>query len=585
MPPSKSKKAKVSLVKSAFTGFFQKAIDALTQRKSEQAKEPKAELKAPKKPYRVVELFAGVGGFRIGLEKVMDGKAFKVVWSNQYEPGSAKQWASRVYEYQFPDTKDSKHSNKLVEDAIAAGEVPAHDVLVGGFPCQDYSVAKPNNQSKGIEGKKGVLWWSIYEIAKKHKPEFLILENVDRLVKSPAKQRGRDFAIMLKCLADLGYVVEWRVINAAEYGMPQRRRRVFIVGYKAKEKLGQLRAEQTPENVLLNDGVLARAFPVQTIKPSVALDDDEEESEDDLEVQEQMDLFQEASWAPARTIIEGDPHEITENFNKGNAKHDPFMNAGLMIPGKAGKPSVWTAKVYPKHKGSRINLGDLLVPEDTVPEEFVIDSQSLKSWVYQKGNKTEVRTNYLTTFAAIQKLFEKAGVKAKLSNTQKRAWGKALAAYWEKNPTEGKPISLKDEETGKEVSVSWQLIAESRFDYTFKEGPLPMPDPLNRPFRTIITSEGGSSPSRFKHVICRECAKNWAKKGKVLDHDCVKAEKFRRLTPEELEQGNMFPAGHTRHCKLDGKKTEVDAKHRAFFMGNALVVGIIERIGKTLVKG
>ena len=582
MPPSKTKKSPSRPIKAALD-FAQRLIDSFKRKKTEQSKEPKAVLKAPSKPYRVVELFAGVGGFRIGLESVLKGKAFKVVWSNQYEPGSAKQWASRVYEYKVPDTKDSKHSNKLVEDAIAAGEVPAHDVLVGGFPCQDYSVAKPNNQSKGIEGKKGVLWWSIYEIAKKHKPEFLILENVDRLVKSPAKQRGRDFAIMLKCLADLGYVVEWRVINAAEYGMPQRRRRVFIVGYKAKEKLGQLRAEQTPENVLLNDGVLARAFPVQTIKPSVALDDDEEESEDDLEVQEQMDLFQEASWAPARTIIEGDPHEITENFNKGNAKHDPFMNAGLMIPGKGGKPSVWTAKVYPKHKGSRINLGDLLVPEDTVPEEFVIDSQSLKSWVYQKGNKTEVRTNYLTTFTHIQKLFEKIGVQAKLSNTQKRAWGKLLAAYWKDNLTAGKPINLADEETGKEVAVAWQLIADTRFDYEFKEGPLPMPDPLDRPFRTIITSEGGSSPSRFKHVICRECAKNWDNKAKVLDHDCVKAGKFRRLTPEELEQGNMFPAKHTRYCKLDNKKTEVDAKHRAFFMGNALVVGIVEEIGKTLV--
>jgi DNA (cytosine-5)-methyltransferase 1 len=585
MPPSKSSKAKTNPLKLAFKGLLRKTFDAFKQRKSERSKEPKADLRAPKKPYRVVELFAGVGGFRVGLEKVLNGKAFKVVWSNQYEPGSAKQWASRVYEYQFPDTKDSKHSNKLIEEAIAAGEVPAHDVLVGGFPCQDYSVAKPNNQSKGIEGKKGVLWWSIYEIAKKHQPEFLILENVDRLVKSPAKQRGRDFAIMLKCLADLGYVVEWRVINAAEYGMPQRRRRVFIVGYKAKEKLGALRSQQTPENVLLNDGVLARAFPVQTFKPSAPLEDEEQETGEEVEEQQQMELFQEASWAAARTIIEGDPHEITENFNKGNAKHDPFLNAGLMIPCKGGKPSVWTAKVYPKHQGNRINLGDLLIPDDKVPEEFLIDSQSLKSWVYQKGNKTEVRTNYLTTFAAIQKHFEKAGVQAKLSNTQKRAWGKQLAAYWEENPTQGKPLNLADEETGKEVTVTWQLIADTRFDYEFKEGPLPMPDPLDRPFRTIITSEGGSSPSRFKHVICRECAKNWAKKGKPLDHDCIKAGKFRRLTPEELEQGNMFPVNHTRYCKLDNKRTEVDAKNRAFFMGNALVVGIVERIGKTLVKG
>ena len=143
---------------------------------------------------------------------------------------------------------------------------------------------------------------------------------------------------------------------------------------------------------------------------------------------------------------------------------------------------------------------------------------------------------------------------------------------------------MGDEETGSEVSVSWKLIADTRFDYEFKEGPLPMPDPLDRPFRTIITSEGGSSPSRFKHVICCECAKNWAKKGKVLAHDCVKVGKFRRLTPEELEKGNMFPAGHTRYCMIEDKKVEVDPKHRAFFMGNALVVGIVQRIGKTLVK-
>jgi DNA (cytosine-5)-methyltransferase 1 len=584
MPPSKTKKSHSRPVK-LMLDIGSKVIDAFKIRKSEQAKEPKAEFKAPIKPYRVVELFAGVGGFRIGLESVLKGKAFQVVWSNQYEPGSSKQWASRVYEHEFPDSKTSKHSNKLIEEAIASGEVPAHDVLVGGFPCQDYSVAKPNNQSRGIEGKKGVLWWSIYEIAKLHAPKFLILENVDRLVKSPAKQRGRDFAIMLKCLADLGYVVEWRVINAAEYGMPQRRRRVFIVAYKAKEIIGKLRALQSPENILLNDGILARAFPVQTIKPTVALDDDEDaETDKETKIQEQLELFMQATWSTTRTIIEGDPHEITETFNKGNAKHDPFMNAGLMIPGQGTRPSVWTAKVYPKYDGRRINLGDLLTPENKVPEEFNIDSESLKSWVHQKGSKTETRTNYLTTFTHIQALFEEIGIKAKLTNTQKRTWGKELAAYWKDNPTVGKSLKLKDEETGQEVSVSWKLISDTRFHYEFKEGPLPMPDPLDRPFRTIITSEGGSSPSRFKHVICRECAKNWAKKGEVLDHNCVKAGKFRRLTPEELEKGNMFPAGHTQFCMLEGEKVEVDPKHRAFFMGNALVVGIVARIGKTLVK-
>ena len=87
-----------------------------------------------------------------------------------------------------------------------------------------------------LEGKKGVLWWSNYDlldylIKERKKPtKYLILENIDRLLVSPAKQRGRDFAVMLSCLDNLGYSAEWRVINAADYGEPQRRRRIFIVG-------------------------------------------------------------------------------------------------------------------------------------------------------------------------------------------------------------------------------------------------------------------------------------------------------------------------------------------------------------------
>ena len=551
------------------------------------AKKPKAvkplKAKLPKSPLRVVELFAGVGGFRLGLEKVAKGKAFKVIWSNQYEPGSAKQWASRAYEYAFRDHKGSKHSNKLIEDAIAAGEVPKHDVLVGGFPCQDYSVAKPNNQSRGIEGKKGVLWWSIYEIAEKYKPEYLILENVDRLIKSPAKQRGRDFAIMLKCLAMLGYIVEWRVINAAEYGMPQRRRRVFIVGYKPNSQLGKEVKKTTAEKVLLEKGILAEAFPVQTIKPRKQLADDESDSEEEIAADVQLELFSQTEWRADYNIISKEPHELTDSFNKGNAQHDPFKSAGLMIPTKDGKAEVWTAKVYPKFTDKSINLGDLLISEKEVHEEFHIDSASLKSWVYQKGNKSEVRTNYLTTFDHIRKLFAKADIKCELTNSQKRSWGKKLEAYWEENPTPGKPLKLNAEGSEKTVEVPWQLVADTRFEYSFKEGPLPMPDPLDRPLRTIITSEGGTSPSRFKHVICCACATSWKMKGKPINHDCVKAGKFRRLTPVELELGNMFPADHTRYAILEGEKVEIDPKHRAFFMGNALVVGAIQKIGEAIV--
>ena len=197
-----------------------------------------------KEKLKVIELFAGVGGFRLGLEG-WKGKSsssgyskkmiknFETVWSNQWEPGVKVQHASDVYQEMFGSTG---HSNQDI-GAIVPKSIPKHDLLVGGFPCQDYSVAKQLAKSEGIEGKKGVLWWSIRDILEAKRPKYALLENVDRLIKSPAKQRGRDFAIILASLADLDYMVEWRVINAADYGMPQRRRRVFIFAYHKKSTL------------------------------------------------------------------------------------------------------------------------------------------------------------------------------------------------------------------------------------------------------------------------------------------------------------------------------------------------------------
>lgn len=178
---------------------------------------------------RVVELFAGVGGFRIGLEGASD--AYRTVWNNQWEPSTKRQDASLVYQARFGS---DGHSNKDIS-SVKTDDIPDHDLLVGGFPCQNYSVAATLSKSGGIEGKKGVLWWQIYRILEEkgdRRPDYLFFENVDRLLNSPATQRGRDFAIILASLSDLGYVVEWRVINAADYGMPQRRRRTYIMGYK-----------------------------------------------------------------------------------------------------------------------------------------------------------------------------------------------------------------------------------------------------------------------------------------------------------------------------------------------------------------
>ena len=402
------------------------------------------------KKMKVAELFAGVGGFRLGLEK----SNYEIVWSNQWEPSTKLQHASMVYEARFGK---ENHTNKDINEIVTTDleSIPDHDLLVGGFPCQDYSVATTLHNSKGLKGKKGVLWWSIHKILekKKNKPKYLFLENVDRLLKSPAKQRGRDFAVMLQSLNDLGYAVEWRVINAAEYGMPQRRRRVFFIGYH-KSTAVYMRLDTSKKiDWLTEEGTIATAFPVV-----------------------KTDKIQEVE-------LKGNLVEITDNFNK-NGKLSPFLNAGLLIKGK-----VYTTKTEAKYAGKKTVLADVLQNGEVTPE-FYIDDKDLEKWKYLKGAKTIERTS------------------------------------------------------------------PDGFVYKYTEGGMIYPDALDNASRTIITGEGGKSPSRFKHVVVTD-------KG------------LRRLTPMELERLNMFPDNHT---QIDG----ITDTKRAFFMGNALVVGVIEKIGKAL---
>jgi|TARA_B110001469_G_scaffold124993_1_gene139621 DNA (cytosine-5)-methyltransferase 1 len=420
---------------------------------------------------KVAELFAGVGGFRLGLEKYNN---YDIVWSNQWEPSTKVQHASLVYEKQFG--KDN-HSNDDLNEVVTRNieEIPDHDLLVGGFPCQDYSVATTLHNSKGLKGKKGVLWWSIHKILedKKNKPKYLFLENVDRLLKSPASQRGRDFAVMLKSLNDLGYAIEWRVINAGEYGMPQRRRRTFIIGYHKSTDAYKRISKSKKKDWLLEKGTIANAFPIVKIN--------------------KLEEFE----------IKGSLEEITTEFNK-EGKLSPFQNTGLLFNGK-----IYTTKTIPNYNGKRIVLGDLL-QNGEVTDDFFIKDNKLKT---------------------PKSILEKDGSE-KIIATEKEMW-----EY------------LKG-------SKSILRISKDGFKYNYSEGGMIYPDALDNASRTIITGEGGKSPSRFKHVI-------------VSDRG------LRRLTPIELERLNMFPDDHT---KLEG----VTDTKRAFFMGNALVVGVIEKIGEAL---
>ncbi len=296
---------------------------------------------------RVVELFAGVGGFRLGLQRA----GHQVVWSNQWEPGKKAQWASDCYVSHFGP---EGHTNQDIA-TVKAKDIPDHDLLVGGFPCQDYSVAATLDKSKGIEGKKGVLWWEISRIVRGKRPPYLLLENVDRLLRSPAKQRGRDFGIALSNLANLGYHVEWRVVNAADHGFPQRRRRVFLFAAREDTDWGQTMEKGAGSiDYLSRKGFFAQAFPVR--QETVALI---EEQDPDLRLDHRLS-------------------RLSRDFSFD------FQNAGVMVA-----HSVWTRRLEAK-KEPIATLGSVLQAD--APEESFVDERLLARWKHLKGAKREERT-------------------------------------------------------------------------------------------------------------------------------------------------------------------------------------------------
>ncbi len=403
--------------------------------------------KEPKNPIgRVAELFAGVGGFRIGLSR----SGWKTVYSNQWEPSTKVQHASDVYVARFGP---EGHSNK---DIAAVDEIPADfELLVGGFPCQDYSVAKSATAATGLVGKKGVLWWEILRLVMKHQPKYIFLENVDRLLKSPSNQRGRDFAVMLSTLGGAGYAIEWRVVNAAEYGFPQRRIRVFIVA----TRLDAFNENINVSDYLFAEGILAKSLPIRENLVGVAT-----------------------------TLIDKNAEKVSVNFNKRGSS-SPFGNAGLFVGGEAHTTSIEAVS-----RKKPVTLREVLVSDDEVPSEFWVSKDKLPEWKYLKGSKS------------IDRVHKSSG-----------------------------------------------------FVYKYSEGSMAFPDSIDKPSRTILTGEGGTTPSRFKHIIQTERG-------------------YRRLLPLELERLSGFPDNWT---NVTSGSPMSDAK-RAFFIGNALVVGLVEKVGKEL---
>lgn len=400
----------------------------------------------------VLELFAGVGGFRVGLEKA--SPTFKTLWSNQFEPSRKSQDAFEVYNYHFPNSENWNEDITTIFDERFSALKGAVDLIVGGFPCQDYSVARTKKDEQGIEGKKGVLFWEIVRATKLSQPKYLLLENVDRLLKAPSKQRGRDFAIMLRAFADLGYGVDWRVLNPADYGWCQRRRRVFLFVYR--KDTDYFKQQQALEDFGVGtSGIFEEVYPTH------------------LEVvKDRVHSFN----------LPEDIVEVSDSFST------QFWNSGSMIESK-----VFTKELEPKYEGSQKVLGDILESPLHLSDTMYLSEDKLDKFRYLRGAKKFERTN-----------------------------------------SEG-------------------------FIYTYSEGAMSLVDSADLPSRTLLTSEGAIS--RTTHLV--EDSKG-----------------YRLLTALETERLQGFPDNWTKIKLSKGKEVVVSNTRRKFFMGNALVVEVVENLGK-----
>ena len=407
----------------------------------------------------VVELFAGVGGFRCGFNnvklednKVIEEDNWDFIWANQWEPSTKSQAAFDCYVERF-----GKSENHVNEDICKVDKniIPDHTLLVGGFPCQDYSVARSLSNEKGIEGKKGVLWWEIAEILEVKNPPFVLLENVDRLLRSPSSQRGRDFGVMLRTFFNNGYAVEWRVINAAEYGFPQKRRRVFIFAYHESTKYYEKMSKISDEHLIYSEGIFTKNFPIKDSK---------------------LDF---GSFKISQDVFK-DVVDVSDNFEFH------FFNSGVMRNGL-----ISTYKTEPVDCSDIVTLGDIIEDGEVDSKYFLLD-EKLEKWKYLKGSKR---------------------IERKKQNGE---------------------------------------------TYCFAEGNLSFPDKLDVPARTMLTSE--STTNRSSHVVEDKFSRN-----------------LRTLTPIEAERIQMFPDNWT---NIESKA--MTERRRYFMMGNALVVGIVKRLGEAI---
>ncbi len=182
---------------------------------------------------RFIDLFAGIGGIRIPFEE-MGG--YDCVFSSEWDKAAATTYKANFGEYPSGDITK-----------IAASDIPAHDLLLAGFPCQSFSIM---GKMQGFDDIRGTMFFEIARILKYHRPQTILLENVKQLT---THNRGRTFKTILETLETLGYYVKWAVLNAMDFGLPQKRERVIIVGFRYKEYASMFDFNFKRQNYDLND--------------------------------------------------------------------------------------------------------------------------------------------------------------------------------------------------------------------------------------------------------------------------------------------------------------------------------------------
>lgn len=181
---------------------------------------------------RFIDLFAGIGGIRIPFDEL----GYQCVFSSEWDKAACVTYAANFGEHPHGDI------TKIPEK-----DIPPHDLLLAGFPCQAFSIM---GKMQGFADTRGTMFFEIERILAYHKPSVILLENVKQLT---THDKGRTFKVILSRLERLGYFVKWKVLNALDFGLPQKRERVIIVGFRNERDFFNFNFDFPPQRYNLSD--------------------------------------------------------------------------------------------------------------------------------------------------------------------------------------------------------------------------------------------------------------------------------------------------------------------------------------------